>query len=263
MGVNMKENNMIQNNKKYQVDLAFWARVKRLFRSKPKRKKNDDYLGKHAGFLWAHRVSNTLPTTVYVVQVEEENGSAIVTICDSNDEYGCFLMNNIEFVITGVYLDCLSSKYFPDEVKFFHRRTLTSGSEPEWGSSPVNLKWLKTEQRFDFPEWGQWKPDVIVSENDKAFVRNLRNKAAIEVERIMRERHESGKVTKREDELYGRYQEHISGKSERYRYNLRGNWVLAPTKLNHVQDVQSEHSQNEHAQDKGAECEHAQNEQSF
>ena len=74
---------------------------------------------------------------------------------------------------------------------------------------------------------GDARNPLEIPESERSFIRELRSIAAVKVERFMRERHQAGKTTPREEELYKAFQEQLSAKSEVHRFNLRGGWLFA------------------------------------
>lgn len=167
-----------------------------------------------------------------IVEIKKGEIEVRVTIYDCHDPFaGGSVTNLFENIASGVYLAHLAKDHSPDQVCFFHHHALF-GSEPDWGTSRVSLSWNKKRQCFENPSWGQRKKTYEVPQEDLWFIRDLRNKAAVAIEKHIREKHEKGDVmTPHEAGLYERYCEHISGKSEKYRYNLRGGWIFAKPKI--------------------------------
>ena len=222
------ENSLVQQNKKSATGSTLLGRLKRLFQPGPKSVKRGTGFGRTVGIVWEFKSDFTKEPIACIVQVERSADSARVTIYDSNDPKGTSVTNVIENIASGVYLEHLAHDYRPDQIQVFHRDTVPIDVEPRWGTKPVALSWSPTRRCFEDPSWGQWKPDFEIDPLDKIFIRELRCKAAVEIETWMRERHERGAASPRECELYDRYQEHISAKSENHRYNLRGGWIFTP-----------------------------------
>lgn len=206
------------------------SRLKRIFNGNKTRTTTppSQQFGKTVGIVWEYKSEWSGEPIACIVQIERAVAEAKVTIYDGNDPRGTSVTNCIENIASGVYLEHLAADYKPSQVALFHRDTHPLDSEPQWGTKPVSLKWSEDRQCFEYPEWERWQPDFEVPEIEKILVRELRSVAAVAIENWMRGRHERGEVTPRERELYDRYQEHISAKSENYRYNLRGGWIFAP-----------------------------------
>jgi hypothetical protein len=200
-------------------------------KKKAKRQTANHGLGRTAGIVWELKASYSSEPVACIVQIERCEFKAKVSIFDSNDPMTAPSLTNVfEEVASGVYLEHLSGEYCPDAVEFFHRNTLPLASQMQWGTIPVSMSWNKATRRFENPSWNGWKPDFEIPPLEKILVDQFRSTAAIAVETWMRKRDEEGRVTPREKELYDRYQEHISEKSEMYRFNLRGGWIFAPSR---------------------------------
>jgi hypothetical protein len=200
--------------------------VKRLFQNgKPTRRPQ---LGRTIGVVWEWKSVSTGTPVACIVQIERGETSARMTIYDCNDIQGTSVTNMIENIASGVYLEHLADDYTPEQIQLFHRDTLLSATEPQWGTKPVMISWNKSRQCFESPSWGKWEPDFKIDPLEKILIRELRSTAAVAVEAWMRQRQERQEITPREKELYDRYQQHISAQSENFRYNLRGGWLFAP-----------------------------------
>ena len=222
------ENSLVQRNEKGTQGSTLLGRLKKVFQPRAKSVKRAPGFGRTLGVVWEYKSNYTKEPIACIVQIERGDGSVRLTIYDSNDPKGTSVTNIIEDIVSGVYLEHLAQDYRPGQILIFHRDTALINGEPRWGTKPVTLSWTQARRRFEDPSWSQWKPDFEIDPLDKIFIRELRITAAVEIERWMRERHERGETTPRECELYDRYQEHISAKSENHRYNLRGGWIFTP-----------------------------------
>jgi hypothetical protein len=219
-----------QDEKGEKQKAGFGGKFKEFFgKKKAKKQRADHGLGRTAGIVWELKASYGSAPLACIVQIERCESKARVSIFDSNDPMTAPSLTNVfEEVASGVYLEHLSSEDRPEAVEFFHRNTLPLASQMQWGTIPVSMSWNKATRRFENPNWRGWKPDFEIEATEKILVDKLRSVAAVAIETWMREWDEQRPVTPREKELYDRYQEHISEKSEMYRFNLRGGWLFAP-----------------------------------
>lgn len=180
--------------------------------------KNTSYLGKTSGVIWQY--SND--KTACVVQIDQFKGNAHLTVFDPEDNQGSSVTNSFEIIVTGVFLEHLSSKYDPRQMTFSHRTTLLSDLCGQFGVKQVALDWSEDNECFVNPRWGQWIPDNQFTEEELDFLFTLSLKAGLGAEAFMlKEVVERGLVTPKKEEIYKEYMKRIAANGGKEKFSLR------------------------------------------